>query len=158
MLALLLLLITSPQRLHYCWRNSCRCWSECCQCWLYNRCKKYSSSPPLSALESKIEELNKLILKNYDDDTSDKRKNNGLGAIRTSDLRRVKAMPLLVLIRNFDVVFAKMIPVWCYVASATVVLTRGVKLLYRVKQSIAEFSNATKYFSNSRCVGIHLRN
>ena len=45
----------------------------------------------LSAIESKIEELNKLILKNFDDNTTERMKNSGLGAIRTPDLRRVKA-------------------------------------------------------------------
>ena len=45
----------------------------------------------LSDLESKIEALNRLILKNYVDNPIERRKNSGLGAIRTPDLRRVKA-------------------------------------------------------------------
>ena len=46
----------------------------------------------LSTLESKIEELNKLILKNYNHNPSKSQKEDGLDRIRTGDLRRVKAM------------------------------------------------------------------
>jgi len=55
----------------------------------------------LSALESKIDELNSFLLKNYGDNPAEMQKNDGLGRIRTGDLRRVKAMSLLDMIRNF---------------------------------------------------------
>jgi len=58
----------------------------------------------LSALESKIDELNKFFLKNNDNNPLRREKNNGLGAIRTPDLRRVKATSLLVLFRDFNTI------------------------------------------------------
>ena len=55
----------------------------------------------LITLESKIEGLNKLILKSYNDNPDEKLKKDGLEEIRTPDLRRVKAMSLLALVRSF---------------------------------------------------------
>jgi len=45
----------------------------------------------LTSIESKIDELNNFLLKNNDDNPNELSKNNGLGAIRTPDLRHVKA-------------------------------------------------------------------
>ncbi|HXY87634.1 MAG TPA: hypothetical protein VEG44_04280 [Candidatus Acidoferrales bacterium] len=44
------------------------------------------SESRLSVLESKIVELNKVILRNNDDNPLKERRNNGLGAIRTPEL------------------------------------------------------------------------
>ena len=55
----------------------------------------------LSALESKIDKLIELNFQNNELSNNKSLKNDGLDRIRTGDLRRVKAMSLLALVRSF---------------------------------------------------------
>ena len=65
----------------------------------------------LSALESKIDELIELNSQNNELLEAKKPKKDGLEEIRTPDLRRVKASPLLALVRDLKAKLQKMMPV-----------------------------------------------
>ena len=56
----------------------------------------------LIIVESKIDEILKLLFSNQNQIEDELSKNDGLGRIRTGDLRRVKAMSSLFLVTNFN--------------------------------------------------------